>query len=307
MKQPILLFILCLIAINLSAQNDKDVFNIALAEANQGKIKAQLTLASFYLEGKGTEVDTIKAIMELQKSAIKGLTLTQNMLGDILSNKSSAYYDIQQSLSWYIQSAIQGDAHAQTMMALCYYHGYGVKPSKEKAADWLYLAKVNNYEPAIKAWDELELGKHHKQNPKETGLKGFRITEIYYSDYDTAFALPLTEHIITMQFASDTAAGFFGISKMNDKDSSTAFVGVFSEVASRPSIFSEGVFTDVYPISFASALTPEREGEAILTKEYFPKAKELYNNDVCFFQLIFPNKGYELQIYAELIKTPDNN
>ncbi len=301
MKQIIITLIHSLVVISLSAQTDKDVFNIALAEANKGNIKSQLTLANYYLTGKGTEIDTLKAILEWQKSAVKGLTLTQNFLGDIYSNESSAYYDIQQSLSWYMQSAIQGDAHAQTQLALCFYYGYGVESSKENAAGWLYMAKMNNNKKAIQVWDELEMEKYHIKQPKEEGIKGFKITEIYYSDYDTAFALPLAEHIIAMKFKSDTAAGFFGISKMHDKDSSTAFIGTFGQVNSRPSIFTEDAIADVFPIEFVSAITPDKKGKAILTKEYFLQAKEQYNKDVYFFHLIFPNRGYELQIYADMI------
>jgi len=302
MKHPIILFFLCFITINLSAQSDKDFFNRALAEANKGNIEAQLTLANYYLIGKGTEIDTLRAINELQNSAVKGLTLTQNMLGDIHFNKTSAYYDVQQSLYWYMQSAIQGDTHAQTQLALCFYYGHGVEISKEKAADWLYMAKMNNNKKAIQVWNELEMEKYHIKQPKEEGIKGFKITEIYYSDYDTAFALPLAEHIIAMKFKSDTAAGFFGISKQSKNDSSNALVGVLGEVKSRPSIFAEGVTTSVYPIHFASAITPDKEGNAHLTKELLPEAKELDGKNVYFFQLIFPNRGYELQIYAEEIK-----
>jgi TPR repeat protein len=44
---------------------------------------------------------------------------------------------------WFRQSAIRGNARAQRRLALCYFHGMGIRQDEKKGIEWLERAAKN--------------------------------------------------------------------------------------------------------------------------------------------------------------------
>lgn len=100
-----------------------------LKAAQQGVMGAQLKVGTMLLEGRGVEANRASAQHWIRKAAEAGNSNAQVAMGVIL-----AEVDPDESLSWYQQSADQGNGLALQNLALAYYAGQGVDANHEKAA-----------------------------------------------------------------------------------------------------------------------------------------------------------------------------
>ncbi|WP_417226213.1 hypothetical protein [Amphritea sp.] len=100
-----------------------------LKAAQQGVMGAQLKVGTMLLEGRGVEANRASAQHWIRKAAEAGNSNAQVAMGVIL-----AEVDPDESLSWYQQSADQGNGLALQNLALVYYAGQGVDADHEKAA-----------------------------------------------------------------------------------------------------------------------------------------------------------------------------
>ncbi|MBU2965339.1 SPOR domain-containing protein [Amphritea sp. 2_MG-2023] len=100
-----------------------------LKAAQQGVMGAQLKVGTMLLEGRGVKANRASAQHWIRKAAEAGNSNAQVAMGVIL-----AEVDPDESLSWYQQSADQGNGLALQNLALVYYAGQGVDADHEKAA-----------------------------------------------------------------------------------------------------------------------------------------------------------------------------
>lgn len=58
--------------------------------------------------------------------------------------------DYKQAFHWFKKAAISGDAYAENMLGVLYFHGWGVKKSIDDACLWFFEATNSKYSSAIK-------------------------------------------------------------------------------------------------------------------------------------------------------------
>ncbi|RTE65582.1 hypothetical protein EH243_11625 [Amphritea opalescens] len=100
-----------------------------LKAAQQGVMGAQLKVGTMLLEGRGVNANRASAQHWIRKAAEAGNSNAQVAMGVML-----AEVDPDESLSWYQQSADQGNGLALQNLALVYYAGQGVEADHAKAA-----------------------------------------------------------------------------------------------------------------------------------------------------------------------------
>jgi len=114
-------------------------FLIAQIQAKAGEPNAQLQLAQFYIEGKGTGKNDSRANYWLDKAARQGLRDAQVLLADrYYAGTGTPRPFLAHALKWYIKAGKQGDAHAEAMVGKMYYHGQGTDRDYHEAFKWLY-------------------------------------------------------------------------------------------------------------------------------------------------------------------------
>ena len=103
-------------------------FEWYLRAAKQGLADAQFRAGTMLLEGDGVTADSAHAQHWIRKAAISGNARAQVALGVLLLE-----IDPQESISWYVQAAEQGNGLALENLAWVYYSGQGVEQSDEQA------------------------------------------------------------------------------------------------------------------------------------------------------------------------------
>jgi len=115
-------------------------FSLALSSyenaAKQGHALAQFHLANLYSEGKGVEIDSVKAAIWFRKSAEQGLPQAQFMLGASYENGYGSIIDYVQAAIWYRKAAEQGLAIAQSLLGNLYFEGKAVKKNHVLSYLW---------------------------------------------------------------------------------------------------------------------------------------------------------------------------
>ena len=158
-------------------------FNIFLSLAENGDVKAQLSVASMYDIGEFVEKDinqAIKwyllaaeqgnpiaqnnlavlllcydekeAIKWLFSAAYKGVSLAQSMLGDIYTgqyNKClSEYRDDLEGINWYLKAGQNGFSYGYHRLGEIYYQGKSVIKDDKQAVSYFILAAEQHYKPS---------------------------------------------------------------------------------------------------------------------------------------------------------------
>lgn len=95
-----------------------------------------------YYYGEGVPQDYSKALSFYEQSACQGNALAQMMLGFCYENARGVPQDLVRAATFYKQSSDQGNVLAKTHLARCYNYGYGV-PHNDSIA-------LNLYEQALK-------------------------------------------------------------------------------------------------------------------------------------------------------------
>jgi TPR repeat protein len=72
------------------------------------------------------------------------------LLGTLYENGTRGFTkDILEGIRWYTLAANQGNAEAQTRLAVIYLNGVGVEPNRELAVKYVELAAAQGYRNAI--------------------------------------------------------------------------------------------------------------------------------------------------------------
>lgn len=92
----------------LLLEKDDDAFFWCKEAADQGHIDATYLLGGFYLEGRGVEKDSDKAVSLYRQAADKGYARAQFALGLCYEYGDGVEKDINEAVKWYRQAADKG-------------------------------------------------------------------------------------------------------------------------------------------------------------------------------------------------------
>ncbi len=108
--------------------------------ADKGHTDAQTNLAAMYAEGRGVDLDGLKAASWYRKAAEGGNVRAQYNLAVMYHLGQGVNQDFDGAIQWYENAARQGDANAMNNMAFMYGMGEGVAQSDVEAYAWFALA-----------------------------------------------------------------------------------------------------------------------------------------------------------------------
>jgi TPR repeat protein len=108
--------------------------------AEQGDVKAQLSLGSSYYFGKGVFQDFAEAMKWYRKAADQGEAKAQYNLGDMYANGTGVVRDYTEAVKWYRKAADQGNVKAQLLMGDMYFNGTSVTQDYVLAHMWWNLS-----------------------------------------------------------------------------------------------------------------------------------------------------------------------
>jgi len=102
-----------------------------LAEADDPK--AQLLVGKLFAEGKGVDVNPVRAVFWLTRAADAGLVEAQYRLAQIYYEGDGVPRDLGQAIAWWEKAALQGDASSLYSLARLYHTGEGVAMDLDRA------------------------------------------------------------------------------------------------------------------------------------------------------------------------------
>ncbi len=108
--------------------------------ADKGHTDAQTNLAAMYAEGRGVDLDGLKAARWYRRAAEGGNVRAQYNLAVMYHLGQGVSQDFDDAIRWYENAARQGDANAMNNMAFMYGMGEGVAQSDVEAYAWFALA-----------------------------------------------------------------------------------------------------------------------------------------------------------------------
>ncbi len=108
--------------------------------ADKGHTDAQTNLAAMYAEGRGVDLDEVKAARWYRKAAEGGNVRAQYNLAVMYHLGQGIGQDFDDAIQWYESAARQGDPNAMNNMAFMYGMGEGVVQSDVEAYAWFALA-----------------------------------------------------------------------------------------------------------------------------------------------------------------------
>ncbi len=109
--------------------------------AREGDVRAQYSLATLYLQGRGVEPDPEEAAKWLRQAAKAELAVAQTAMGRLYATGTGVERDDQAALRWYYRAAQWGDPAGQAALGIMLRAGRGAKADPIAAAMWLELAE----------------------------------------------------------------------------------------------------------------------------------------------------------------------
>jgi hypothetical protein len=128
--------------------------------AEENNTDAQFNLANIYYKGVGVEQDCKKAFEWFKKAAELGFEKAQHNLASLYNNGDCVDKDLKKSLYWFIKAAEQTNVEAQFIVGRKYFFGEGTKKSLKDCAYWINLARQNGHKDAEVVWKNEELSRY---------------------------------------------------------------------------------------------------------------------------------------------------
>lgn len=122
--------------------------------AEQGDVKAQLTLAAKYEKGDGVAQNYKQSVAWSRKAAEQGDARGQSNLGANYLEGRGVALDDKEAVSWFRKAAEQGNGEAQAFLGLMYEEGTGVKRDNSLAYVWYSVAVANGFSDATEPRDK---------------------------------------------------------------------------------------------------------------------------------------------------------
>ena len=126
-------------AVQLSAQQsekDRELFEAAKPQAENGDVIAQFVLGTLYSHGRGVAQDYSEAAKWFRKAAEQGNADAEYALGICYYKGEGVETNDTEAVKWYRKAADQNYAKAQYILGFCYADGDGVEKDYVKAAMW---------------------------------------------------------------------------------------------------------------------------------------------------------------------------
>lgn len=123
--------------------DERDVFNLYAAAAQQGYSPAKKELGQCYLEGFGTDKNLEQALAWYSESAQEGFDDAQWEFAVLLAGLDDEVnfpYEPEAALTWFRAAAEQGDDEYQLGFAEYLYHGEGIPQNISEAIYWCQQA-----------------------------------------------------------------------------------------------------------------------------------------------------------------------
>ena len=109
--------------------------------AEQGNLRAQVSLGRMYHGGHGVPQDYQEALKWFRKAAEQADAQAQSMLGGMYANGLGISQDYQEAVKWYRKAAQQGNINAQNNLGRIYANGKrGVPQDFVRAHTWYTVA-----------------------------------------------------------------------------------------------------------------------------------------------------------------------
>ena len=144
--------------------------------ANKGHTDAQTDLAAMYAEGRGVDMDGLKAARWYRRAAEGGNVRAQYNLAVMYHLGQGVGQNFDDAIQWYENAARQGDANAMNNMAFMYGMGEGVAQSDIEAYAWFALAASRGNADAAENRDlaasEMTPEQRRKATARYTQLEG---------------------------------------------------------------------------------------------------------------------------------------
>jgi uncharacterized protein (TIGR02145 family) len=140
----LLIFLIFIVSTGISQENGVQYSEKLEEEAKSGDPQALFELALCYSMGKGVDKNVQKTRELTRKSAEKGFSNAQVLMGHLAKDNK----DYQEAFRWYKKAAEQGDANGQYELAYCYLNGKGIKQNDKKFLEWLNKSAKNGYSGA---------------------------------------------------------------------------------------------------------------------------------------------------------------
>lgn len=134
------------------AASDRGDYQTAMREllplAEAGDERAQIVVAEFFFNGRGTPSDARQAAQWYLRAAQQGNAVAAAMLGMLYESGNGVAQDPREAFSWYLKAARAGAVPAQNFLAGLYERGEGTERSLSEAAAWYEKAASRGYAPA---------------------------------------------------------------------------------------------------------------------------------------------------------------
>ena len=129
-------------------ETEQEYFERILPLAEDGDLRAQLTVAEACFHGKGTPTNRVAAVAWYRRAADAGDASAQASLGICLLYGWGCEKDVDEAADWYAKGAEQDDLNALNGLAFCYLHGLGVEKDEKKGFDLAMKAAVRGHAPS---------------------------------------------------------------------------------------------------------------------------------------------------------------
>ena len=147
-----------------NAGDHKTAFQIWLALAEEGDVKAQYNVGWMNAYGIGALQDYEGAVNWYRKSADQDFVHAQFNLGNMYLRGDGVEQDYTLAFSWFLKAAEQGDAASQYNLGRMYILGKGVVANMAEAKYWIKKAYENNDKNisilAEEVWDKFKLNSY---------------------------------------------------------------------------------------------------------------------------------------------------
>jgi len=132
-------------------------FKASLAKAKSGKVKDQYAIGNLYFLGRGTAVDSAKALHWFTLAAKQGHKKSAYKVGYLYlyGEGLSPSRSPKQAFPWIKIAADAGYAPAQYELGRMYFSGSIIKRDESQAMKWLGRAKAADYAPARTAFAQI--------------------------------------------------------------------------------------------------------------------------------------------------------
>lgn len=126
--------------------------------AEKGLSEAQRILGMSYIYGNGTKVDYQEAIKWTEKAINQGNTFATVVLGNIYEKGWCVKVDKEKAFKLYLDAATKGQSTAQYNTGNCLYYGIGVKKNLQEAINWYKKSSDQNFALADKQLGNMYYG-----------------------------------------------------------------------------------------------------------------------------------------------------